>query len=93
MKLRSERSADDAGDDQPGREAGPVSEVADLRFHLARTRLRGALESLETAERLMRARGPHVGEERDHARVLIENARRELESLKSLLRGDGSGVV
>ena len=93
MKLERERVVDDAEDERPERPAAPASEVADLRLHLARTRLRVALESLESAERLLRAHGGHSEADQENARVLVDSARRELESLKSLVRGDGTGVV
>jgi hypothetical protein len=69
--------------------APAASDVADLTVHLLKARMRVAVESLEAAERLLRGRSPSH-EAHAEAQRLIESARREMESLKSLLRGDGS---
>lgn len=74
---------------QPVQEPAPV---ADITAHLLRTRLRVAVESLETAERLLLARtGSPAAQEQ--AEELIQTARRELESLRSLVRADGDPLV
>jgi hypothetical protein len=93
VELKRERTGAEDEQDHDEPRAAPASDVADLRFHLLKTRLRVAVESLEGAERLLRTRGAHLGAGQEDARALIENARRELESLKSLVRGDGGGVV
>jgi hypothetical protein len=94
--MKPQRTPDE-GDDEPRAaesEASaadtPASEVADLRFHLLKTRLRIAVESLETAERLLTIRGTQGEESHGEARRLIETAKHELESLKALIRGEGS---
>jgi hypothetical protein len=77
---------------EPATPTGPdvAAEVTDLRFHLLKARLRVAVESIGAAERLLRS-GRDIGEDKERdARALLENARRELEQIKSLMRGDDS---
>jgi hypothetical protein len=82
------KPADETPLEEPARDAPVPADVADLTFHLLKTRMRVAVESLEAAEKLLRGRSPsHVTH--DEAQRLIESARREMESLKALLHGDG----
>ena len=77
-----------------GPEVDPRSaSVSDLPSHLLKTRLRIAVESLETAEHLLRARGTLTEAQEEDIQRLVDTARRELESLKALLRPENGPLV